>query len=290
LTTQDTQQDTDRQPARLLKKGSRRRERILNAAASQFIQFGYAAASVRAIADEAGIGPSSLYYYFASKEDLLVAVHEEGLARIHAAVSGAIEGIEEPWDRLEAACIAHLEALLEGGVIFKAVMRELPAVFDQEALDRIRLLRQADKLHDFSLVVRDLSEIATYARVDNWAYRLLKHFTPGPYTFILKATREVPNRLKNPRKKTIGIRVPDHPISQALLEALGEPMMSSTLLLPGDDVPMTDPVEIAGRLGNQVDAVVDGGPGGMEPSSVLDLTEGTVHILRRGIGDVSAFE
>ncbi len=161
---------------------------------------------------------------------------------------------------------------------------------NKKALDRIRLLRQADKLHDFSLVVRDLSEIATYARVDNWAYRLLKHFTPGPYTFILKATREVPNRLKNPRKKTIGIRVPDHPISQALLEALGEPMMSSTLLLPGDDVPMTDPVEIAGRLGNQVDAVVDGGSGGMEPSSVLDLTEGTVHILRRGIGDVSTFE
>lgn len=161
---------------------------------------------------------------------------------------------------------------------------------NKKALDRIRLLRQADKLHDFSLVVRDLSEIATYARVDNWAYRLLRHFTPGPYTFILKATREVPNRLKNPKKKTIGIRVPDHPISQALLGALGEPMMSSTLLLPGDDFPMTDPIEIAGRLGNQVEAVIDGGAGGLEPSTVLDLTGDTVQIVRRGIGDVSAFE
>lgn len=161
---------------------------------------------------------------------------------------------------------------------------------NKKALDRIRRIREADKLHDFSLVVRDLSEIAAYARVDNWAYRLLKHFTPGPYTFILKATREVPNRLKNPKKKTIGIRVPDHPICQALLEALGEPMMSSTLLLPGDDFPMTDPIEIAGRLGNRVDAVVDGGAGGLEPSSVLDLTEGAVRIVRRGIGDVSTFE
>lgn len=169
MTTQDTQQDTDRQPARLLKKGSRRRERILNAAASQFIQFGYAAASVRAIADEAGIGPSSLYYYFASKEDLLVAVHEEGLARIHAAVSGAIEGIEEPWDRLEAACIAHLEALLEGGVIFKAVMRELPAVFDQEALDRIRLTRDAYEL----IFVRLLDDLALPRGTDRHDLRLM---------------------------------------------------------------------------------------------------------------------
>ena len=161
---------------------------------------------------------------------------------------------------------------------------------NKRALERIRRIRDADKLHDFSLVVRDLSAIATYARVDNWAYRLLKHFTPGPYTFILPATREVPNRLKNPKRKTIGVRVPDHPISQALLEALGEPIMSSTLLLPGDDLPLTDPVEIAERLGSRVDAVIDGGGGGVQPSSVLDLTDGTVRIVRRGIGDVSAFE
>ena len=124
-------------------KGEIRREKVLEAAASQFVQYGYAAASVRAIADEAGIVPSSLYYYFASKEDLLVAVHEEGLARIHAAVTQSLEGMEDPWKRLETACVAHLEKLLEGGVIFKAVMRELPRVYNEEALNRIRLTRDA---------------------------------------------------------------------------------------------------------------------------------------------------
>ena len=168
-TKQSPNQQHGQQPVRLLKKGSRRRERILNAAASQFIQFGYAAASVRAIADEAGIGPSSLYYYFASKEDLLVAVHEEGLSRIHAAVSADLEGIEEPWARLEAACVAHLEALLEGGVIFKAVMRELPAVYDQEALDRIRLTRDAYE----QIFVRLLDDLALPRGTDRHDLRLM---------------------------------------------------------------------------------------------------------------------
>lgn len=123
------------------RKGERQRERILEAAAGQFLADGYAAASVREIADAVGIGPSTLYHYFASKEDLLVAVHEEGLKRIQAALVDALAGVEEPWERLETACIAHLEALLEGGLIFRAVMREMPGVFDREALERIRVTR-----------------------------------------------------------------------------------------------------------------------------------------------------
>ncbi|MEL6869436.1 MAG: L-threonylcarbamoyladenylate synthase [Pseudomonadota bacterium] len=159
---------------------------------------------------------------------------------------------------------------------------------DKRAMDRIHRIRRTDKDHNFTLVCRDLSEIAVYARVDNWAYRLLKTFTPGAYTFILKATGEVPKRLQNPRRKTIGIRVPDHPVPQALLEHLSEPIMSSTLMLPGDDVPMTDPQEMARRLKGQVEAVIDSGAGGLVPSSVVDLSGDEVRVLRIGKGDVSA--
>lgn len=127
-----------------------------------------------------------------------------------------------------------------------------------------------------------------YARVDNWAYRLLKTFTPGPYTFILRATGEVPKRLQNPRRKTIGIRVPDHAVPLSLLEYLSEPIMSSTLMLPGDTLPMTDPVEMADRLKGQVEAVIDSGAGGLVPSSVVDLSEDSVRVLREGKGDTSA--
>lgn len=159
---------------------------------------------------------------------------------------------------------------------------------DKRAMDRIRRIRKTDKDHNFTLVCRDLSEIATYARVDNWAYRLMKAYTPGCYTFILKATHEVPKRLQNPKRKTIGIRVPDHPIPQAILDYLSEPIMSSTLSLPGDTVPMTDPREMAERLKGQVEAVIDGGAGGLEPSSVVDLSGDEVVILREGKGDTSA--
>jgi len=134
----------------------------------------------------------------------------------------------------------------------------------------------------------DLSEISTYARVDNWAYRLIKSMTPGPYTFILPATREVPKRLQNPRRRTIGLRVPDHTLAHAILETLGEPVMSSTLSLPGDYMPLTDPFEIEERIGNQIDLIIDAGPTGIEPTSVLDLTSGSVEVLRVGRGDVSA--
>ena len=161
---------------------------------------------------------------------------------------------------------------------------------DKEAMERIRRIRKADKQHNFTLVCRDLSEIARYARVDNSQYRTLKAFTPGPYTFVLEATREVPKRLQNPRRRTIGIRVPDNAIVRELLAELGEPIMSSTLLLPGDEQPVTDAQEIKQRLDHEVDVVIDGGPGGLEPSSVIDLSGAGPVIVRRGKGDVTAFE
>jgi tRNA threonylcarbamoyl adenosine modification protein (Sua5/YciO/YrdC/YwlC family) len=160
---------------------------------------------------------------------------------------------------------------------------------DKRAIDRIHRIRRTDKKHNFTLVCRDLSEISNYARVDNWAYRLVKSMTPGPYTFILQATREVPKRLQHPKRRTIGIRVPDHPLVRAVLDELGEPIMSSTLTLPGDDMPLTDPVEIEDRIGHEIDAIVDAGATGIEPTSVIDLTGGVPEVQRIGRGDVSAF-
>jgi tRNA threonylcarbamoyl adenosine modification protein (Sua5/YciO/YrdC/YwlC family) len=161
---------------------------------------------------------------------------------------------------------------------------------DKDALERIRRIRQTERDHDFTLVCRDLSDIATYAKVENWSYRLLKSLTPGPYTFILRATHDVPKRLQDPKRRSIGIRVPDNVIAQGLLEELGEPLMSSTLLLPGEPLPLSDPEEIRDRLQKQVDAVIDGGAGGVEPTSVLDLSHAEVTVLRKGKGDVSSFE
>ena len=159
---------------------------------------------------------------------------------------------------------------------------------DKRAMDRIRTIRQTDKQHNFTLVCSDLSEISLYAKIDNWAYRFIRAHTPGPYTFILQATREVPKRLQNPRRRTIGLRVPDHAIVQAILEALGEPIMSSTLTLPGDDKPLTDVHEIETRIGHQIDMIIEGGATGIEPTSVIDLSGGSVEVLRKGRGDVSA--
>ena len=161
---------------------------------------------------------------------------------------------------------------------------------DKEAMERIRRIREADKHHNFTLVCRDLSEIAKYARVDNSQYRTLRAFTPGPYTFLLEATREVPKRLQNPKRRTIGIRVPDNAVVQMLLAELGEPIMSSSLLLPGESEAMTDPNEIQERLDHQVDLVIDGGSGGLEPSSVVDLSSGVPVVVRAGRGDVSTFQ
>jgi tRNA threonylcarbamoyl adenosine modification protein (Sua5/YciO/YrdC/YwlC family) len=157
---------------------------------------------------------------------------------------------------------------------------------DKRGIERIRRIRGLDDSHDFSLVCSDLSEIATFARVENSAYRLLKSLTPGPYTFILRATHEVPRRLQNPKRKTIGIRVPDHPICQALLGELGEPVMSSTLILPGSAVPETDAHDIRVRLEHELDLVIDGGNCNLEPTTVIDMTEGVPVVVRIGLGPV----
>ena len=161
---------------------------------------------------------------------------------------------------------------------------------DKAALDRIRRIRKLDKDHNFTLVCKDLSELAGYARVDNRVYRLLRNNTPGPYTFILQATSEVPRRLKHPKRKTIGLRVPDNVIALDLLAALGEPLMSVTLIMPGDEFPMTDPYDIRQTLEHEVDLVIDGGFCGLEPTTVIDLSDGVPVISRQGKGDTAPFE
>ena len=162
-------------------------------------------------------------------------------------------------------------------------------VGDKRGMERIRRIRQLDNRHNFTLVCSDLSEISTYARVDNSSYRLMKSLTPGAYTFILRATHEVPRRLQHPKRKTIGIRIPDHPIAQALLEELGEPLMSSTLILPGADMPETDAHDIRERLEHDVDLVIDGGSCGVEPTTVVELVDGVPEVVREGCGSVEVF-
>jgi tRNA threonylcarbamoyl adenosine modification protein (Sua5/YciO/YrdC/YwlC family) len=158
---------------------------------------------------------------------------------------------------------------------------------DKQALERIRRIRQTDKNHTFTLVCRDLSEIAVYARIDNSQYRLLRALTPGPYTFILPATHEVPRRLLHPKRRTIGIRVPENVIVAHLLAELNEPIMSTTLILPGDDLPMNDANDIRDRLEKQVDLVIDGGACPHEPTTVLDLTGPEPDVRRLGRGPVA---
>jgi tRNA threonylcarbamoyl adenosine modification protein (Sua5/YciO/YrdC/YwlC family) len=159
---------------------------------------------------------------------------------------------------------------------------------DKDAAERIRRIRQFDKHHMFTLVCRDLSEIATYAKVDNWQYRLLKALTPGPYTFILEGSRELPRRLVHEKRKTIGIRVPEHKVTQALLELLNEPLMSCTLQFPDADEPVSDPNDYRAELEHQVDLVLDGGPCGLQPTTVIDLTGDAPVLVRQGRGDVSS--
>ena len=160
---------------------------------------------------------------------------------------------------------------------------------DKNALDRIREIRQTDRNHHFTLVCRDLSEVAKYAHLENWQYRLLRAHTPGPYTFLLKATKETPRRLKHERSGTIGLRVPDHPVTELLLQELGEPIMSSTLLLPGDELPLTDARDIHERLERKIELVLDGGNCGLVPTSVIDLSGNQAVVVREGRGDVSPF-
>ena len=158
---------------------------------------------------------------------------------------------------------------------------------DKEAMLRLRRIRRVDERHHLTLMCRDLSQLGAYARVDNARYRLLKALTPGSYTFILEATRELPRRLLHPRRRTIGLRVPDHPVAQALLAALGEPLLSATLALPDDALPLSDGLEIRRRLEHDVDLVLDGGSCGTEPTTVVDLTGLALQILREGKGSLA---
>ena len=181
------------------------------------------------------------------------------------------------------------EILREGGVIVYPTDSCYAlgcTIGNKDAMQRIRRIRNAGKDHAFTLVCRDLSEISTYARLDNGAYRFMRAHTPGPYTFILRATREVPKRLQDPSRKTIGIRVPDHEVPRMLLAELGEPIMSSTLLLPGDELPLTDGREIRNRLEHQVDCVLDGGHCGIEPTTVVDLAVTPPAVTRIGRGSL----
>ena len=160
---------------------------------------------------------------------------------------------------------------------------------DKEAMDRIRLIRQMDDRHHLTLMVRDLSEIAHFARVDNAQYRLLKATTPGSYTFILEGTKELPRRVLHPKRKTIGLRVPSHPVALALLEALNEPLLTTTLQLPGDDEPLTEGWEIQDRLEDQLELILDAGHCGTEPTTVIDLTGSSPELIRAGRGPLAPF-
>jgi tRNA threonylcarbamoyl adenosine modification protein (Sua5/YciO/YrdC/YwlC family) len=186
-----------------------------------------------------------------------------------------------------------VEIVREGGVIVYPTDSSYAlgcGIGEKGAVDRIRAIRRVDEKHHFTLVCRDLSEITIYAKIDNQGYRLLKALTPGPYTFLFHATKQVPRRLLHPRRKAIGIRVPDNATTQALLAELDAPLMSTTLILPGEDMPLTDPYEIRDLLNHAVDLVIDGGYCGFEPTTVVDMTSDPPVVARVGKGDTRLFE
>lgn len=196
---------------------------------------------------------------------------------------------ENPQARLIAQAVAIIQ---RGGVIAYPTDSAYALgcrIGDKDAQERIRKIRGLDRGHHFTLMCRDLSELGSYARVSNTAFRLLRTHTPGPYTFILKATSDVPRRLQHPKRRTVGLRVPDHRIALALLELLGEPMMSVSLILPGEVEPMTDPHDIRHALEHEVDLVIDGGYCGMELTTVVDLEGDEPVLVRQGLGNASAF-
>ena len=192
-------------------------------------------------------------------------------------------------DNPQLRLIRHVVDTLKGGGVIAYPTDSAYAlgcqVGDKAAMERIRRLRDLPKDHNFTLVCKDLREIATYARVDNTVYRFLKAHTPGPYTFILPATREVPRRLQHPKRKTIGLRVPDNPIAACLLEELAEPIMSVTLILPGHELPLSDPYEIEKEIGTDIDLLVDGGNCGFEPTTIVDFVDNQATVLREGKGE-----
>jgi len=186
-----------------------------------------------------------------------------------------------------------VEILRSGGVIVYPTDSSYALgcqVGNKEAMDRIRQIRRLDDKHNFTLVCRDLAEVSQYTKISNQQYRLIKSLTPGPYTFILKATKQVPRRLMHPKRKTIGIRIPDNRIALALAEELDEPILSSTLILPGDEMPLTDPYEMKELLEHQVDLIIDGGYCGMEPTTVVVMEDDEPWVARKGKGDTSLFE
>lgn len=186
-----------------------------------------------------------------------------------------------------------VEILLEGGVVVYPTDSSYALgcqIGEKSAMERIRRIRRLDDKHNFTLVCRDLSEITTYAKIDNQAFRLLKLLTPGPYTFIHEATKQVPRRLLHPRRKAIGIRVPDNEICRALLGELNQPILSTTLILPEHDQPLTDPYEMRELLDKHVDLVIDGGFCGLEPTTVVDMIAEPPAVVRVGKGDASLFE
>ncbi|MBV1870544.1 MAG: threonylcarbamoyl-AMP synthase [Gammaproteobacteria bacterium] len=197
-------------------------------------------------------------------------------------------------DNPQPRLIKHaVEIIRKGGVVIYPTDSAYAIgchIGDKSALDRIIKIRQLDKKHSFSIICQDLSSISYYAKVANSHYRLLKAYTPGPYTFILPATSEVPRRLMHPKRKTIGIRVPNNAIALALLSELGEPLMTATLLMPGDEYPLCDPEEIRSFLERQVDLIIDGGYGMMEETTMVEMIEDAPVIVREGFGDPSPFQ
>ena len=196
---------------------------------------------------------------------------------------------ENPQQRLIAKAA---EIVRKGGVIVyptDSVYAIGCHIGDKQALDRIRAIRRLDSNHNFTLMCRDLSELSSYAKVENSAFRAIKASTPGPFTFILNATSEVPRRLQHPKRKTVGLRVPNSPIAHALLQELGEPMMSVTLIMPGDEYPLTDPYDIRQIMEPHIDVFIDGGYCGLVPSTVVDMTGPAPEIIRQGMGDFSVY-
>ncbi len=197
---------------------------------------------------------------------------------------------ENPQPRLIAQA---MEIIAGGGVVAYPTDSSYALgcqIGEKSALERIRMIRRLDDKHNFTLVCSDLSEISTYAKIDNQGYRLLKSLTPGPYTFIYQATKQVPRRLLHPKRRAIGIRVPDTPICRALLGEFGQPILSTTLILPGDSVPLNDSYDIREEIGHCVDLIIDGGPCGVDLTSVIDMTQDPPAVVRAGKGDISLFQ
>lgn len=198
--------------------------------------------------------------------------------------------VENPQQRLIKQAVNIIE---NGGVVIYPTDTTYAlacGIGNKSSIDRIRQIRQLDEKHNFTLICKDLSDLGIYAKVDTAAFRLLKTYTPGPYTFILEATREVPRMLMHPKRRTIGLRVPDFPIAQALLAELDQPLLTTSLIMPGESEPMTDPYEIRDLLENRVDLIIDGGIGGTDVSTVISLANDSPEVIREGLGDPSPFQ